>query len=167
MNDKIGRNDLCLCGSGKKYKKCCLQNSPKEQPFSPKFRFEPGSYGGTGRFMPSMACLKQKGPDEWDYHFVLVKQNETHFQEDNASSQAKKDLGEAFTLRFEINFCQLCQPSAYQLHTDYQLFINRKDEKINHCQPKSTFCQSSVNFLSTSQARRGYQMCAFWLNKQL
>jgi tetratricopeptide (TPR) repeat protein len=21
---KIGRNDLCLCGSGKKYKKCCL-----------------------------------------------------------------------------------------------------------------------------------------------
>jgi len=22
---KIGRNDPCLCGSGKKYKKCCLQ----------------------------------------------------------------------------------------------------------------------------------------------
>lgn len=21
---KIGRNDLCPCGSGKKYKKCCL-----------------------------------------------------------------------------------------------------------------------------------------------
>jgi preprotein translocase subunit SecA len=21
--DKIGRNDLCPCGSGKKYKKCC------------------------------------------------------------------------------------------------------------------------------------------------
>jgi preprotein translocase subunit SecA len=21
---KVGRNDLCLCGSGKKYKKCCL-----------------------------------------------------------------------------------------------------------------------------------------------
>lgn len=24
---KIGRNDLCPCGSGKKYKKCCLENS--------------------------------------------------------------------------------------------------------------------------------------------
>lgn len=24
MNTKIGRNDLCPCGSGKKYKKCCL-----------------------------------------------------------------------------------------------------------------------------------------------
>jgi uncharacterized protein YecA (UPF0149 family) len=23
--DKIGRNDLCPCGSGKKYKKCCGQ----------------------------------------------------------------------------------------------------------------------------------------------
>ncbi|MGE6602707.1 SEC-C metal-binding domain-containing protein [Lysinibacillus fusiformis] len=21
----IGRNDICLCGSGKKYKKCCLR----------------------------------------------------------------------------------------------------------------------------------------------
>ena len=26
MSDKIGRNDLCICGSGKKYKKCCLDN---------------------------------------------------------------------------------------------------------------------------------------------
>jgi len=25
-NNKIGRNELCLCGSGKKYKKCCLKN---------------------------------------------------------------------------------------------------------------------------------------------
>ena len=23
--NKIGRNDLCPCGSGKKYKKCCLR----------------------------------------------------------------------------------------------------------------------------------------------
>lgn len=22
--DKLGRNDPCLCGSGKKYKKCCI-----------------------------------------------------------------------------------------------------------------------------------------------
>jgi uncharacterized protein YecA (UPF0149 family) len=24
QNIKIGRNDPCFCGSGKKYKKCCL-----------------------------------------------------------------------------------------------------------------------------------------------
>jgi len=28
---KIGRNDACPCGSGKKYKKCCLSN-PRESP---------------------------------------------------------------------------------------------------------------------------------------
>lgn len=27
VGPKTGRNDLCVCGSGKKYKKCCL---PKE-----------------------------------------------------------------------------------------------------------------------------------------
>jgi hypothetical protein len=26
-NKKVGRNDPCLCGSGKKYKKCCLGRS--------------------------------------------------------------------------------------------------------------------------------------------
>ena len=25
ITPKIGRNEPCLCGSGKKYKKCCLQ----------------------------------------------------------------------------------------------------------------------------------------------
>ena len=25
MNKDIGRNELCPCGSGKKYKRCCLQ----------------------------------------------------------------------------------------------------------------------------------------------
>jgi hypothetical protein len=28
MKDKIGRNDLCPCGSGKKYKKCCQEKTP-------------------------------------------------------------------------------------------------------------------------------------------
>jgi SEC-C motif len=34
MNVKIGRNDSCPCGSGKKYKKCCLsrQSSPSSAP---------------------------------------------------------------------------------------------------------------------------------------
>lgn len=33
MTDKIGRNDPCHCGSGKKYKKCCMtkDNEPKKE----------------------------------------------------------------------------------------------------------------------------------------
>ena len=27
----IGRNDLCYCGSGKKYKKCCMNKNDDEE----------------------------------------------------------------------------------------------------------------------------------------
>lgn len=27
MANKVGRNDPCPCGSGKKYKQCCLKNN--------------------------------------------------------------------------------------------------------------------------------------------
>lgn len=41
---KIGRNDPCPCGSGKKYKKCCLPESrpirPKAHPQKPKIRLK-------------------------------------------------------------------------------------------------------------------------------
>ena len=30
-SEKIGRNDPCPCGSGKKYKKCCLQSSKRQK----------------------------------------------------------------------------------------------------------------------------------------
>lgn len=36
MNEKIGRNDPCPCGSGKKYKQCCLIKSQEGKPL--KFR---------------------------------------------------------------------------------------------------------------------------------
>ena len=32
MSNKIGRNELCPCGSGKKYKKCCISNSSSKSP---------------------------------------------------------------------------------------------------------------------------------------
>lgn len=32
MNQKVGRNDPCTCGSGKKFKNCCLKNQQPRQP---------------------------------------------------------------------------------------------------------------------------------------
>lgn len=32
MNNKIGRNDSCPCGSGQKYKKCCMLKNASELP---------------------------------------------------------------------------------------------------------------------------------------
>jgi hypothetical protein len=33
-SDKVGRNDPCPCGSGKKYKRCC-EARDRERPLSP------------------------------------------------------------------------------------------------------------------------------------
>ena len=99
METKIGRNDPCPCGSGKKYKLCCLGGRlmPNEaSPISPRFRFEPGSYSAPGAFLPSIACLEQWKPHAWRYHFVLVKLNALCADEAEAVSQAEGDLNRAF-----------------------------------------------------------------------
>lgn len=70
---KLGRNDLCRCGSGKKYKKCCLAESSRhEQTMRAMSRVveakhpcklcgaaEPDSMGfvpSNGRYIPYTLC---------------------------------------------------------------------------------------------------------------
>lgn len=36
MDKKVGRNDPCPCGSGKKYKNCCMQKDKGPKKFSAK-----------------------------------------------------------------------------------------------------------------------------------
>jgi len=38
--EKIGRNDACWCGSGKKYKKCCLNKPQDKARFVPPYSIE-------------------------------------------------------------------------------------------------------------------------------
>ncbi len=105
MSNKIGRNTPCPCGSGKKYKACCMQKSQSaetERVVTPQFQFEPGSYGDVGQFVPSIACLKQLVPDDWSHHFVLVKPTEQHCEEDDASEAAKEDLANAFLRKEQV-----------------------------------------------------------------
>jgi hypothetical protein len=94
-----GRNDPCPCGSGRKFKKCCLRSDEESAELSPRFRFEPGSYGGPGAFMPSIACLKQVRLDDWEYHFVIVRPKDLHAQEETAVAEATRDLDRAFASR--------------------------------------------------------------------
>lgn len=96
MKAKTGRNDPCLCGSGKKYKLCCLGMNTGASRLSPRFRFEAGSYTAPGVFLPSIACLEQWKPDEWRYHFVLVKPEVLCVEEAEAVLQAEVDLNLAF-----------------------------------------------------------------------
>jgi hypothetical protein len=99
---KIARNDPCPCGSGKKYKRCCLKSAPDARPaaVAPKFRFEAGSYGGPGRgFMPSAICYRLIAPEQWVDHFCLVKPTCQLNNEDEATAAATADLSGAFAVK--------------------------------------------------------------------
>ncbi len=101
MSKSIGRNDPCFCGSGKKYKKCCFSNENQDTrtEFKSQYRFEAGSYGDIGNFMPSIACLKLTQSGAWIYHFILVNPNQVISKEDETVKQASNDLSAAFELK--------------------------------------------------------------------
>ncbi len=44
MSHKIGRNDPCPCGSGKKYKKCCIQHIEEQHMGSKSWMDEEGMH---------------------------------------------------------------------------------------------------------------------------
>ena len=103
MTMKVGRNEPCPCGSGKKFKKCCISknDSVKINEFKARYRFESGSYGDVGVFMPSIACLKQVQIDKWTYHFVLVKPETIYPVEYLAVAESEKDLEDAFNVKMD------------------------------------------------------------------
>lgn len=95
---KIGRNSPCPCGSGKKYKRCCQAKDAelREKPLPPgRFRYEPGSYGGPGGYMPSILCYQEQGPNSWVEHFGLVKPDAIFDEEDSSCEAARNDLAKA------------------------------------------------------------------------
>ena len=105
MSIKIGRNAPCPCGSGKKYKVCCMHKPQPDEPekkVTPQFRFMPGSYGDIGQFVPSIACLKQLSSNDWSHYFVLVKPTEQHSEENDAAEIAEADLANAFLRKEQI-----------------------------------------------------------------
>ena len=103
MKEKVGRNDPCPCGSGKKYKKCCISmvSENSDDKMNELYRFEAGSYGDSGSFMPSLACLKQTRKDEWKYHFVLVKPESIYSEESDATTEAEDDISDAYAVKEE------------------------------------------------------------------
>ena len=104
MINKIGRNDPCFCGSGKKYKKCCYNKGEEkiQQEHSPRYRFEPGTYGDIGNYFPSIACFKEITPGNWDYYYVLVNPKKIFDKESEAGSESENDLNSSFRYKEQI-----------------------------------------------------------------
>ena len=96
---KIGRNSLCPCGSGKKYKRCCERRETemrKSEAPAGRTRYEPGSYGDAGEFFPSLLCYKETEPDLWEEYYCLVKLDVCFEDQDSATSTATSHLEAAF-----------------------------------------------------------------------
>ena len=95
---KTGRNAPCPCGSGRKYKHCCakratdMRNAPLP---TGRTRFEPGSYGGFGKFRPSLLCYKQTSRGSWRQYYCLVKTDVTLDDGDSATAMAVEHLDAA------------------------------------------------------------------------
>jgi len=101
---KIGRNSRCPCGSEKKYKHCCFgrETAMRTAPLpSGRFRYEPGSYGGSGRYMPSLLCYKELPSGAWTEQHCLVKPDVAFGDEDSATAMATEHLSAAFAAREE------------------------------------------------------------------
>ena len=61
--EKVGRNAPCPCGSGKKYKKCCLplhQESSAQEPFAEPFTLVP-DFNDLDRLSNSVVDLIEEG----------------------------------------------------------------------------------------------------------
>jgi hypothetical protein len=63
---------------------------------SSRFRFQAGSYGVPGGFLPSITCLKREGGGDWAYHFVLVIPDSECEDEETAFLAAGEHLSAAF-----------------------------------------------------------------------
>lgn len=76
MNEKIGRNDPCPCGSGKKYKACCAL---KKQPATGlgKLKFKAKVISGGGAAAPQ----KQTTSAVPDYNTLMERSFGTAWKE--------------------------------------------------------------------------------------
>lgn len=79
MTSKVGRNDPCPCGSGKKYKSCCLQKETSSTPSytsagKRKFTAKVLSGGGMVKMPTSSSeSTKTTQPPMVDYNTLMER----------------------------------------------------------------------------------------------
>lgn len=122
----FGRNVTCPCGSGKKYKKCCINNTTTEQSAAlqkGKFTFVAGSYGGPMRsYFPSILCKKEVSTDKWINYYCLVNADISLDNEDDASEMANSHITRARSnSENPIEFAKILNECGYSKLDDYQM----------------------------------------------
>jgi SWIM/SEC-C metal-binding protein len=82
----VGRNDPCRCGSGRKYKRCCLARDTA--PGEMRLDVEVGTYGSPAGYLPSIAFRQPLASGEARYELVLVDPEHPFDEEDDAAAHA-------------------------------------------------------------------------------
>ena len=98
--DKVGRNDPCPCGSGKKFKKCCLAT---ERPPASRIEEERTAVG------TAIAWLKTRHAEEVDEAVLLDYLGEPEEEE----LDAIHDLPEGHKRMLEINIAEWLLADAF------------------------------------------------------
>lgn len=76
MTERVGRNDPCPCGSGKKYKACCLKNeSTSSASYTPtgKRKFTAKLISGGGMAKTQEQSQSQSQPAIVDYNMLMER----------------------------------------------------------------------------------------------
>lgn len=73
---KIGRNDPCLCGSGKKYKKCCLSKSAAENAVPKTKKYLSPDWDFISRNIATRSQFRQSEDFAWFVYAGLAPEDE-------------------------------------------------------------------------------------------
>ena len=99
MDKKVGRNEPCPCGSGKKYKHCCLKlrgkrGGGREEPRGPAV--QPTSYAGPdGGYAPAIRIRRSDADDATRRARTVIKPSKRYEARSLARACAERDLAAA------------------------------------------------------------------------
>jgi uncharacterized protein len=72
MVEKVGRNDPCPCGSGKKYKNCCLQKEQAKGSLFGKRKFKATVLSAGGVHKPLQEEKPEPGPSKVSVDYATL-----------------------------------------------------------------------------------------------
>ena len=173
MSDNIGRNDPCHCGSGLKYKHCCLKGEKRSA--TRDYSVEAESYKGPGGYAPAIACYSKQPGREWGRDMFLVNPSKRFESPGEAEESAERDLASSYGALdspFSPNSVpDLLQKAGYGLQEDFdpdywteQLSRVKKFADATEteqptdsaCPPRCGLCGNTINLTRT-------ECCGNWI----
>ncbi len=151
---KLGRNDICYCGSGKKYKKCCL---PKYGIWTSKSGREPNWYGLEQIPMITSLIEGMLQDSQEQYDLLLPAKDKPHILDDDIINRSARlfDERQEFIEIYEEQFkrWKTQSPSAEQAQE-----INRLEKQVTEMENLNDKCIALAKQLKKGTINRILEM---------